>query len=204
MEIQTMEKALAWSYDKAVNGVPGLDSAIELAQDYLNEEGSLSEKVDSLIRWQNAKCATSGFITNLGGLLTIPVAIPANISSTLYVQLRMIAAIAYMGGYDLKNDKVQTLVYVCLCGNSASKVMKNFGTQVGKALAEQFIRNISTGTIKHINKAVGMKLITKFGEKGVISLGKGVPIVGGIIGGTIDGIACNTIGNVAKNVFIKQ
>ena len=55
MEIQTMEKVLAWSYDKAVNGVPGLDSAIELAEDYLNEDGSLGEKVDSLIRWQNTK-----------------------------------------------------------------------------------------------------------------------------------------------------
>ena len=111
MEIQTMEKVLAWSYDKAVNGVPGLDSAIELAEDYLNEDGSLGEKVDSLIRWQNAKCATSGFITNLGGLLTIPVAVPANISSTLYVQLRMIAAIAYMGGYDLKNDSQRKRYY---------------------------------------------------------------------------------------------
>lgn len=204
MDLQVMQNALDWSYDKAINGVPGLDSARELAEDYLNEDECLNEQVDSLIRWQNAKCATSGFITNLGGVLTLPVAIPANIGSTLYVQLRMIAAIAYMGGYDLKNDKVKTLAFVCLCGNSATKVAKNFGIRVGTALTEQFIKSISTSTIKQINKAVGMKLITKFGEKGAISLSKGIPIVGGLIGGTIDGIACNTIGNVAKEMFINK
>ena len=52
----------------------------------------------ALIRWQNAKCATSGFIAGLGGSITLPVSIPANISSVLYIQIRMIAAIAYMGG----------------------------------------------------------------------------------------------------------
>ena len=203
MDLQVMQNVLDWGYDKAVNGVPGLDSAKELADDYLNEDGSLSEKVDSLIRWQNTKCATSGFITNLGGLITLPVAIPANVSSTLYVQLRMIAAIAYMGGYDLKDDKVRALVYLCLCGNEAKEITKDFAIQVGKNFATQFIRSISVKTINQINKAVGMRLITKFGEKSLISLGKSVPIVGGIIGGTIDGIACNTIGNVAKRTFIR-
>lgn len=39
----------------------------------------------------------------------LPVAIPANISSVLYIQLRMIAAIAIMSGHDVKDDKVRTL-----------------------------------------------------------------------------------------------
>ena len=203
MDLQIVEDALNWSYDKAVNGIAGMDSAIELAQDYLDEDGSLSEQVDALIRWQNAKCATSGFITNLGGVITLPVAIPANVVSTLYVQIRMIAAIAYMGGYDLKNDKVQNLVYLCLCGNEVKDILKKFSINLGKALTKQAIKNISMSTINQINRIVGMRLVTKFGEKSLISLGKGVPIVGGLIGGTIDGIACNTIGNTAKEMFIK-
>lgn len=199
----TVQKALSWAYDKAVNGIAGMDSAIELAEDYLQEDGSLSEQVDALIRWQNAKCATSGFITNLGGLITLPVAIPANMASTLYVQVRMIAAIAYMGGYDLKNNKVRDFVYLCLCGNEVKDILKKFSIELGRALTKQAIKNISISTINQINRMVGMKLVTKFGEKSLISLGKGVPIIGGLIGGTIDGIACNTIGNVAKEMFIK-
>lgn len=55
-------KALDWSYDKAINGgVPGMDTAIELADSYLHKSGTLDEKVKSLILWQNTKSATSGF-----------------------------------------------------------------------------------------------------------------------------------------------
>ena len=47
-------KALDWSYDKAINcGVPGMDTAIELADSYLQKSGTLDEKVKSLILWQN-------------------------------------------------------------------------------------------------------------------------------------------------------
>ena len=55
---------------KAVDGVgiPGMDTASELAESYLSEEGTLVEQIDSLIRWQNTKSATSGFITGLGAL----------------------------------------------------------------------------------------------------------------------------------------
>ena len=52
------------------------------------------------------KCGTSGLVTGLGGLITLPVAIPANISSVMYVQMRTIACIAKMGGYDVTSDQV--------------------------------------------------------------------------------------------------
>jgi hypothetical protein len=38
--------------------------------------------------------------------------------------------------------------------------------------------------ITKINQKVGFRLLTKFGSKGVINLGKMVPLTGGIIGGT--------------------
>lgn len=119
--------ALEWSYDRAVNGIPGFDSAEEMANDYLKNDGDLVEKVNSLIRWQNTKASTSGFITGLGGIITLPVAIPANIASVIYVQIRMIASIAHMGEYDLRDDRVKSLVYVCLCGNAAKDILKNVG-----------------------------------------------------------------------------
>lgn len=78
--------------------MPGLDSADEMAQDYLRGDGSLEDRVNSLIRWQNTKAGTSGFLSGLGGVMLMPVTIPANISSVMYVQVRMIAAIAQMGG----------------------------------------------------------------------------------------------------------
>lgn len=42
--------ALDWACNKAVNGLSGLDSAEDLVLDYMKEEGSLTEQVNSLIR----------------------------------------------------------------------------------------------------------------------------------------------------------
>jgi 4-diphosphocytidyl-2C-methyl-D-erythritol kinase len=38
----------------------------------------------------------------------------------------------------------------------------------------------------------------------MINLGKAVPLVGGIIGGSIDMAATNTIGNMARNTFLPK
>ena len=63
-------------------------------------------------------------------------------------------------------------------------------------------KNRSGKTIVAINQKVGFRLITKFGEKGAVNLGKAVPLVGGIIGATFDSVTTNTVGNIARNTFI--
>lgn len=193
---------LNWGYEKAVNGVPGLDSAQELAESYMRKGGSRIEQANSLIRWQNTKAGTSGFLSGLGGIITMPATLPANITSVLYVQIRMIAAIAHMGGHNVQDDQVKTLVYVCLTGNSAKDIMKGAGIAIGTKFTQNAIKSISGKTIIAINKKVGFRLVTKFGEKGVINLGKAVPLIGGLIGGSLDSITTNTIGNVARDTFI--
>lgn len=122
----------------------------------------------------------------------------------IYVQMRMIAAIAHIGGYDLKDDRVQTLVYACMAGNGAKDILKDVGIVIGKKMTTQAIKNISGKTITAINQKVGFRLLTKFGEKGAINLGKMIPIIGGLIGGTFDTVTTNIIGNIARNTFIEK
>lgn len=111
----------------------------------------------------------------------------------------MIAAIVYMGdpGIDLRDDRVKTICYACLCGN----VAKDMGITAGTKLTEQAIKKMSFEVVKKISGAVGFRLVTKFGQTGVINLGKAIPLVGGVVGGTFDGVATHTIGRVAKDVF---
>lgn len=196
--------ALDWGYEKAVNGIPGLDTAQDLAESYMRKGDCRIAQANSLIRWQNTKAGTSGFLAGLGGIITMPVALPANITSVIYVQIRMIAAIAHMGEHDLQDDQVKSLVYVCLTGNSAKEIMKSAGITIGTKLTTSAIRSISGKTITAINKKVGFRLLTKFGQKGAINLGKAVPIVGGLIGGSFDSITTNTIGNIARDTFISK
>lgn len=197
-------KTLDYAYDKAVNGVPGLDSAQEMADNYLAKGGKKIDMANSLIRWQNTKATTSGFLTGLPGIIAMPITIPANITSVLYVQVRMIAALAHLGGHDVKDDKVKSLVYVCLAGNGAKDIVKDLGIVIGKKVATKAVQNISGKTITAINQKVGFRLLTKFGEKGAINIGKTIPLLGGLIGGTFDLVATNTIGNVARNTFIGE
>ncbi len=197
-------RALDFGYEKAMSGIPGFDSAEELAKDYMNKGEDLIGGCNKLIRWQISKAGTSGFLTGLGGLITLPIAVPANVASVLYVQIRMILAIAHMGGYDVRDDRVKSLVYVCLAGNGAKDILKDIGIVLGQKLTAQIIFNISEKTISAINKRVGFKLLTKFGENGVINLGKAIPLVGGVIGGTFDSVATNAIGNVARKTFLEK
>ncbi len=198
-----MEQILDSCYEQAINGIPKVSKTIEeLASDYAKKHHSKEAAAKALIAGQIAKCSTSGFLTGLGGAITLPVAIPANISSVLYVQLRMIAAIAKLGGYDPRDDQVQTLAYICLTGNAVGAVMKDAGINIGGKMAVAGIKKIPGEALKRINQKVGFRLVTKFGEKGVINLGKAVPVMGGIVGGGFDFAATKIIANNAYKMFI--
>ena len=197
-----MMQVLEWGYEKAIQGLPGMESAEDLAKRYLEKYDTVDEAIDTFINWQCAKCATSGFITGLGGLLTLPVAIPANISSVIFVQIRMIATIAKMRGYNLKDDQVKTLVFVALTGQAATDILKQAGITIGSKVGINLIKKMPMKVIYQINKKVGFRLVTKFGQKGIINLGKLVPIVGGVIGGTVDTVGTLTVGKTAKKLFI--
>jgi len=201
---EKMQEVLDWSYDKAVQGLPGMGSAIDLAEDYMAGSGTTEDKINSLIRWQNTKAGSAGFVAGLGGAVTLPVSLPANIASTLYVQIRMVAAIAHMAGHDIKNDKVQTLIYLCLLGNSMNEVAKDFGITFGTKFATSYIqKNVTRDVLTKINKAVGFRLVTKFGSNGLINLGKVVPVLGGVISGGLDAFTTNIVGNQARNTFLQ-
>jgi len=197
-------QVLDFAYDKAMTGLPGFDSAVEMADSYMKEAGSLEDKANSLIRWQNTKAATSGFLTGVGGLLVMPVTIPANLASVYLIQIRMIVAIAYMAGYDVRDDKVKALVYTCLTGNAAKEVLKDAGIQFGKKLAQASINRITGATLTRINQAIGFRLLTKAGTTGVVNFSKMVPILGGVIGGAVDLAATNIVGNTAVKIFIAK
>lgn len=197
-------QALDFAYEKAMTGLPGLDSAVEMAESYMKESGSLEDKANSLVRWQNTKAATSGFVTGLGGLLVMPVTIPANLASVYFIQIRMIAAIAHMAGYDVRDDKVKAMVYACLTGNAAKEVLKDVGIQFGKKLAQASINKITGPTLTKINQAVGFRLLTKAGTTGIVNLSKMVPILGGVIGGAVDLTATNIVGSTAVRLFITE
>ena len=195
-------KVLEWGYEKAIQGLPGMESSEELANRYLEKYDTIDEAIDQLINWQCLKCATSGFITGLGGMITLPVAVSTNIASVIFLQIQMIQAIAKMRGYDIKDDEVKILVFVTLTGQSAVDILKQAGITIGSKVGINLIKKIPIKVIRQINKKVGFRLVTKFSQRGVINLSKLIPVVGGIIGGSVDTVGTLTIGKTAKKLFI--
>ena len=183
MDVTAMGKALSMSYDKALSGIAGMKGAEALAAEYMATGDDLEKHVDMLIRNQVIKCGASGFLTSLGGAITLPVALPANVLSVLYMQLQMIAAIAHMGGYDLQSDRVRTL---------------------GTTLTAKAIQRLSAVLFNRINRTVTMRLLSRFGTKSAINLGKAIPLVGGLIGGGFDAYSTQIIGDKAKEMFILE
>lgn len=181
-------KMLDLAYSKAVNGFIGVDSAYELAHTYLSQKGTLEQQVDSLIRWQVTKASASGFTMGMGGLMTLPITVPANVASVIYLQIRMITAIAHMGGHDINNDKVKSMVYLCMVGNGAKELLKDLGVKVGQDLMAKAVTRLSA----------------RLSAKGANSLTKAVPLLGGVIGGSMDAASTRIIGKVAKKIFIES
>ncbi len=197
-----VSKVLEWTYARAINGFGGVDSAYQLGNDYLNSKGTLDQQVDQLIKWQVTKAASSGFFTGLGGWSIMPFALPANIASVIYIQVRMISAIAYMGGHDIQSDQVKSIIYVCMLGNGTKEIFKEMGIKAGEKFVKSLIENTSRKMLLSVNEKVSVNIASKLGSRSLTGLGKAIPIVGGVIGGSFDAGSTLIIGKVAKKMFI--
>lgn len=203
-EIETQDVGfLDKAYSLAINGIPKVDRPIKLvAEEYMSRYQDSEKAIAQFISMQKKKCATTGFVTGLGGLITLPVTLPVDLASSLYIEMRMIATIASMRGYDVTEDKVKTLVYMCLVGNAVGDVLKQTGIKLGNSLAaKKLLPKITGEMIKKINQAVGFRLITKGGTKGIINLGKAVPIFGGFVGGIYNWTEVSIFAKKAKKIF---
>jgi hypothetical protein len=197
-------KLLDSCYQRVLDGIPLVSPSVEeMASDYLTKHSTKEIAIKAMIKNQIIKCTTSGFITGFGGFITMPVTIPANISSVLYVQMRMIACCAYIAGYDLKCDQTQTFVYACLGGVALNSTLKQVGIKFGVKLAQSLINKIPGKVLTKINQKVGFRLLTKFGTKGLVNLGKLLPGVGAVVGGGLDLVETKIIGARAYKWFLE-
>ena len=194
--------AMNWAFDVANGNIPGLGTSHEMAQRYLDKYGSVSSAVDHLVFWQIAAAATTGFVTGLGGIATMPLLLPANLAGVTVIQLRMVGAIAEMGGYEEKSEDKKTGMYLCLLGSQAGSALSKTTNQFSVKFATASLKKLPGSVLTKINKAVGFKLVTKFGEKGLINLAKAIPVLGGVIGGTVDAFSTYAIAKTAKALFL--
>jgi hypothetical protein len=186
-----------------IDGIGFLSSSESLAREYTSDPGYLDTqaRVDALIRWESAKNFGTGFATGLGGLVVLPLTIPAGMYASWVVQARLAGAVAHLHGYSTSEERVRTLVLLAILGDAGKEVLKDFGVKLGNKLAAKAVEKIPGRVFIEINRAIGFRLITKGGEKGLINVMKLVPIVGGPVSGTFDAFACQAVGRTADAIF---
>lgn len=204
MKPQEIMDLLDRLYAKVLEGAPPTNQGVvAFSEAYLRKSDNVDDAAMKLIRSQIHKCTASGFLTGLGGILTLPIALSANVASVLYFQLRLIAGLAYLGGYDVYSPQVRTMSYVCLAGLSVEQMLKNTGIKVGTRLTKSLVAKLPGKLTASINQKVGYRLFTKFGNRSLASLGKAVPLVGGVVSGSLDFVETRMIAQRAYEMFIE-
>ncbi|GMA21526.1 EcsC family protein [Arsenicicoccus piscis] len=184
-----------------IGGAGPFKGAIPLAEEYAGQHIDTEKAIERLIAAHVYTTAASGFVSGLGGLATLPIALPADLTTLWIQQARLVAAIAHLRGYNVRSDEVRSVVLLTLLGSSGTEAMAKAGVTVGQKGFVSAIGKVSGKTLQAINKAVGFRLVTKAGTKGVVNLTKFVPVAGGLVGGGVNGVSTKTVGAWAKKNF---
>ena len=193
----------AYLLEKGLKGLGPLSSAESLATEYLIDAdyGDDDRRVAALVRWETAKNFTTGFLTGLGGFVTLPVAVPSALAASWVLQARMSGAIARIYGHDLDAERTRTSILLSLAGDVARQAMKDLGLDVGDRLTRRAVEQIPGRALVEVNKRIGTKLLAEVGQRVALRFPRAVPVFGGVVGGSLDAMVCRKVGSTAKQLF---
>ncbi len=173
-------------------------SCFELADDYRHSGKTPEQCAENFIAWQTAKAGAAGFALGLPGFAAMPITVPADFLSVAYLQLRMVAVIGLLFGWDVRSDQFRTMAYLSLLGSAAGELVRDLGIKATTKIAMGTInKRVSGAVLKKINSAVSARLVTKAGSTGVVNLTKIVPVLGGLVGGGVNVLVTRQIGKTA-------
>lgn len=196
---------LRWLLDSAIDGVQGLPGARKSAARYLTKHGEHEAAINVIIRHHVMMAGAQGFVTNLGGLATLPFTMPANITGVAIVQLRMVATIAHLRGYDLDDPRVRSAILLCLLGDNpvTDKLTKENlpSSPLIVATAPVFDAELD----RRISERVMAELAANVtGRRAASLIGRRIPFVGGGVGASLDSWSTYQLGRWVKEQLVAR
>lgn len=169
------------------------------AQNYGITDDELARKI---LNRKSLKNGLVGAITGLGGLITLPVTVPADLAASWRIQAAMAFSIAYAYGHTKNTTDLKTDLYLILAGDAVKEVLKRYGIEIAKAVTKKMVQKYVTREVmKKIWKVMGQKIITKAGQKSLTSVMKMVPVVGAPVGFTFDYVMARIVGENAIKYY---
>lgn len=193
----------AYLLEQGIRGVGPLSGAEALAAEYLGDGRFRDDeaRVAALVRWETAKNFGTGFLTGLGGFITLPVAVPAALAASWVVQARMAAAVACIYGHDLDAERVRTKILLSLAGDVAREALKDLGLKVGDKLTQRAVEQVPGRLLVEVDKRIAAKLVAQVGQRVALRFPRAVPVFGGVVGGSLDAVVCRKVGATARTLF---
>ncbi|HSK96035.1 MAG TPA: EcsC family protein [Euzebyales bacterium] len=199
---RTAEALLEPLMRSGIDGAGPLDSAAEVAAKARAATGDDESAIDRIIRDHVRLAASEGFVTGLGGFITMTVALPANVVAFHVLATRMVAAIATVRGHDPTSDRVRTAVLLVLAREDAHDILRKVGVRGGTGRLTSFaLRGLPPSVLMAVNKGVAFRLLVQVGEKSLTRFGRFLPGVGGLIGGGLDALLMRGLGRRAREEF---
>ena len=200
-----IDRLVAMLVDTGLEGRGPLGSARQVADQALAKAGGDREKaIAALARASTVKGGIGGFLTGLGGFVTMPVSLPVNVAEFYLQAVRMVGSIATLRGYDISEPRVRTAVLLTLVGSDSEEVLKKAGmATAGSRITSYALKGLPPAALMVVNKAVGFRLMRGVSEKVLSRFGRGIPLAGGLVGGGIDGYMMKKIADHAMKEFPK-
>ncbi|APX32051.1 hypothetical protein BH708_04120 [Brachybacterium sp. P6-10-X1] len=144
----------------------------------------------------------AGFLTGLGGFVTLPMLLPTNVVEFYVQSTRMVGAIAVVRGYDLDDEEIRVRVLAALLGEESGDVLKNIGLGPVAGVATRTVaRRLPASTESAVASAIGGRMLRRFGLRSVRLFGKAIPGLGGVLGAISDRRQLARIAKAAKAGF---
>jgi len=158
-------------------------------------ENAVGDLIDNHVRMAGVQ----GFLTNLGGAVTLPVMIPANVTGLALLQCHLVAGIAHLRGYDLDDPRVRNAIMACLLGKDivGALIRRKRLPSTPMALATSPVYDAQLD--RRIGTIVTAELVSRItGRRAALMVGRRVPLLGGGVGALADGISTYQVGSYAE------
>ncbi len=187
--------------DVGIDGKGRFDSAQKVADVARAEHSDAERAIDAIVRSHLRLAAAGGFITSLGGFVTMPIALPANVLEFYLVATRMVAGIASTRGYDILRPEVRSAILLALVGADSDDLLKKAGYASTGRLAGLAVERLPGPVLLAVNKGVGFRLLNQVGKKSLTRFGKAVPLAGGVVGAGVDAYLLKRIADHTRHEF---
>lgn len=189
--------------DIGLDGKMSFSSAQTVADKALKGNRKNPEKaVRKIIRSHRRGVTVGGFVTGLGGVVTLAALLPANVFEFYVQATRMVGAIAAVRGYDLDDEEIRTRVLAALVGEESDDILASVGLgPVAGVATRQITKRLPASPSTAVARAIGGRVLRRFGLRSVKLFGKAIPGLGGVIGAWGDRRALKKIADTALKDF---